>query len=276
MRSARQKNIAPDLLDAGISEYQDLNNTAPQSQHGRLARFIPTYRLRTLLLLFFAACVMAGWISGYGARDRLATLELAKQDGHVIYDYDPSNSWRSSPRLTSLLRGTDFGEGVVWGVHQIGFSPTARVTDDGLKHISEFPETSILCLGEANITDDGMVHLARMRELRSLHLFKTGISDSGLEHLSALTNLEFLALDNTAVSDRGLAHLRPLRNLQTLSLENTVVTDEGLRHIHGLLQLQYVILTGTNVTSVGIDQLRTALPNCQIDFNGQTFTNVPQ
>ena len=230
--------------------------------------------MRTLLLFVLAACVMLGWISAYGARDRQATLELAKLDGHVIYDYDPPNSWRSSPHLIRFLRGTNFGEGVVWGVNQIGFYPTIGVTNDGIKHIAEFPETKLLCLGETNITDEGMVHLARMRELRSLHLFQTAISDSGLEHLSALTNLEFLVLDNTVVSDRGLEHLRPLRNLQTLSLENTNVTDEGLVHIHGLFQLQYVILTGTNVTSVGIAQLRNALPDCQIDFNGQTFINI--
>ena len=141
-----------------------MNNTPPQSQSRRLARFIPKYRLRTLLLFVLAACVMLGWISAYGARDRQATLELAKLDGHVIYDYDPPNSWRSSPHLIRFLRGTNFGEGVVWGVNQIGFYPTIGVTNDGIKHIAEFPETKLLCLGETNITDEGMVHLARMRE----------------------------------------------------------------------------------------------------------------
>ena len=253
-----------------------MKNTPPQSQNRRHARFTPTYSLRTLLLLILAACVLLGWISAYSARDRLAIAELAKQDGHVLYDYRPPNSWRSSPHLIRFLRGTNFGEGVVSGVHQIGFNPTIRVTDDGLKHIAEFPETKILSLAEANITDEAMVYLARMRELRMLYLCRTNISDSGLEHLRALTKLDFLVLDNTAVSDRGLELLRPLHNLQSLSLENTNVTDKGLVHLHGLPGLQVVILTGTNVTSLGIEQLRTKLPDCQIDFQLPNTKSVPQ
>jgi hypothetical protein len=214
----------------------------------------------------FAACLLLGWLSSKSARDREAISAIRSEGGHVVYDYAPESSWRSSAVLGGLLRGSFLGEGVVWGVHQVSYYPSIHLTDAGLRHLREFPETVVLGLGETRITDDGLAHLSLVRQLRVLYLAQTAISDSGLKHLQALSSLEALDLANTGISDVGLEKLGSLRSLRTLYLGSTSITDDGLVHLHSLSDLQLLDLTGTRVTSAGVANLRTALPDCQIDF----------
>jgi len=222
--------------------------------------------LRTLLVLVLGASLPLAWLEAKHRRERQAIAEIGQEGGHVIYDDYPASSWRASPDLHRLLDGTFLGEGVTWGVHQISYYPTTRVTDAGLRHVRQFPETKVLGLGETNITDAGLAHLVHLRELQLLYLQDTNISDAGLRQLRALTMLQLLDLSNTGITDRGLEQLRPLHNLQGLRLDNTNVTDAGLVHLCPLRGLQIVSLTGTRVTSVGVEHLRSALPNCQIEI----------
>jgi hypothetical protein len=42
------------------------------------------------------------------------------------------------------------------------------------------------------------------------------------------------------------------------------VSDAGLRHLRGLTQLQYLDLANTRVSGAAVDELKKALPNCEI------------
>ena len=52
--------------------------------------------------------------------------------------------------------------------------------------------------------------------------------------------------------------------LEELFLDSTQITDAGLEHLRGLTQLRTVDLRNTQVTDKGVNELKKALPNCEI------------
>ena len=64
-----------------------------------------------------------------------------------------------------------------------------------------------------------------------------------LESLAGLTKLVNLELDSVNVTDASVAHLASLRSLRELDLYHTLITEKGLQ------------------------DLKTALPNCQIHYD---------
>ena len=67
-----------------------------------------------------------------------------------------------------------------------------------------------------------------------------------------------------AVDDDALAMLYRFRELRSLDLRDTQVTDGGLRHIAALKRLEQLDIRGTRITDRGLQELRQALPNCEI------------
>jgi len=51
---------------------------------------------------------------------------------------------------------------------------------------------------------------------------------------------------------------------QQPAVPGTQVTDDGLEHLKGFIKLERLELDHTLVTEDGVNQLRTALPNCDI------------
>lgn len=65
-------------------------------------------------------------------------------------------------------------------------------------------------------------------------------------------------------TDVSLENLKELHELQWMDLNGTHVTDAGLKHLEGFSRLRWLGLCGTNVTNEGVQELRAALPNCEI------------
>jgi hypothetical protein len=91
------------------------------------------------------------------------------------------------------------------------------------------------------------------------------IDDAVLEHVTGLTRLQFLNLSGTQVTDIGLERLKGLVNIERLWLTHTQVTNAGLENLKGLTKLKRLVLYGTHVSEARINELRKALPNCDID-----------
>lgn len=66
------------------------------------------------------------------------------------------------------------------------------------------------------------------------------------------------------VTDAELDTLQGLTSLKGLDLSNTQITDAGLVHLQKLKSIRWLFLRNTEVTDTGLDNLRNALPNCQI------------
>jgi len=118
----------------------------------------------------------------------------------------------------------------------------------------------------AKIQDSQLALLQPVNDqLAVLNLSRTSITDEGLKNLENLPNLRKLHLENTKITDAGLAHLKNLQNLEYLNLYGTAVSDAGLTDLQGLKNLKALYLWQTKVTPTGVEQLKTALPNCQIN-----------
>lgn len=139
-----------------------------------------------------------------------------------------------------------------------------RVTDAGLQHLLSLKGLQELHLDHTAITDQGLAVVAALQSLQVLDLKDTPITDAGIACLTALTNLRGLYLTRTRISDAGLRYVADLKQLETLILWDTAVGDAGIVHLRSLPALREVILWGTAVTEAGADQLRHALPQCDV------------
>lgn len=98
-----------------------------------------------------------------------------------------------------------------------------------------------------------------------LDLSGAAVSDSSLTTLSDFENLTRLHLSQTNLVDSSLQHLKELEHLEYLNLYGTNITDEGLTNLLGLQSLQSLYVWQTGVTESGVEQLKSQLPNLQID-----------
>ena len=85
--------------------------------------------------------------------------------------------------------------------------------------------------------------VGRFTELVDLNLDYTDVGDKGLEALGGLTNLRRLSLDSTNVSDASIRWLKEFRQLRELNLYHTFITEKGHQ------------------------QVREAVPQCEIIFD---------
>lgn len=154
-------------------------------------------------------------------------------------------------------------------IKKTAFEPT-RITDAGLKSLSQLSGLETLNLYGNNITDAGLACLRQMKRLRELDLSLLAITDSGLDHLKPLQELRRLELVYSTgfagplLTDTGLLPLGILTNLKSLNLTGARITDEGLDRLTGLKKLTRLKLNGTPVTATGVKRLQAVLPDCKI------------
>ncbi|MGA2618050.1 MAG: hypothetical protein ABSF26_10605 [Thermoguttaceae bacterium] len=187
-------------------------------------------------------------------------------------------------------RITDAGLEHIKGLPQLEklFLNDTKVTDTGLKHLQGLQQLEWLYLGNTPVTDAGLEHLKGLPQLRWLELGHTQITDAGLERLKGFTKLERLGLKDTPITDAGLQYLNGLTKLTLLDLGGTKITDAGLADLKELPQLQTLYLSGAQLTepmlerlrglpqlktlgvhnpqSKGVDDLKKALPHCNIQI----------
>ena len=66
------------------------------------------------------------------------------------------------------------------------------------------------------------------------------------------------------LTDADLESLKHLTQIEQLWLPGSNVTDAGLVHLRGMTKLRYLDFRGSSVTDAGINDLKKALPNCDI------------
>ena len=102
-------------------------------------------------------------------------------------------------------------------------------------------------------------------EVTGVSLQDANVSDADLVNLEGLSHLESLNLvDRIRITDAGLIDIRGLAQLKMLDLQRTNVSDVGVANLKGLGRLKTLYLYGTKVTTAGVNELRRALPNCEI------------
>ena len=123
------------------------------------------------------------------------------------------------------------------------------------------PVASLTCLDALRMIGtqvSDLSPLADLSSLRFLHLGGARISD--LTPLAGLTSLRVLYLDDMQVSD--LSPLAGLKVVERISLLGTQVSD--LTPLSDLISLRTLLLDRTKVSESAVNELRDALPDCEI------------
>ena len=153
----------------------------------------------------------------------------------------------------------------------------AGIDGPGLAHVGKFPTLDWVDLSESRVRDEGVAHLATVPKMGYVVLNSTGVGDESLRSLGKCTELKLLQLrDNKKITDKGLAHLSGCPNLKTLDLLNTDITDAGARELAACKALQKVTLTGTAVTAKGVEELKKALPSCNVIHTNPKAAAAPK
>ena len=155
------------------------------------------------------------------------------------------------------LQGVDLGKQHLIDGQHISFEVLLH-----LKRLSNV----FLGIADTPFDDEGMQGLARLDNLQGLNLNRTRISDEGLSYLKDHRALKVLTLERTKITDEGLRHLVSLNDLRMLSLDRTAITDAGLQHLKQLKQLRLLILRHTKVSRSGAEEIRSALPDCDVEL----------
>ena len=150
----------------------------------------------------------------------------------------------------------------VTGVHLNG----TAVTDQELGELAALtPRLEAVFLYDTSVSDAGVRKLAGLKQLSHLDLRNTKVTDAGMKDVATHRGLIFLNISGTRVTDAGLKEVGKLTELRSLSL-GTEVTDAGLKELAGLKNLTGVIVRNRRTTAAGVDELRKALPKCEVIF----------
>ena len=148
---------------------------------------------------------------------------------------------------------------------------SSRITDEAISHIQHLSGLKGLAVWETSLGDDGLAHIRHLHNLQWLDIGDTKITDNGLAELSELPLLYDLSLLNDCITDEGLRKLTTLVRLRGLDLMHTRVTDAGIEVLGNMNHLASLRIFETGITEAGYVRLRTALPNCQINFHDPHF-----
>ncbi len=233
--------------------------------------------LRTLLvftLIAAAGCALIRSRMVQKRREREVVEQVLKFGGSVTYDYQLANPQSTPPGpawLRSLFGQNLFSHVARMSVHhdfyvQLVWPKSADFEVSTIKDLESLEE---LRLEGTNLTDRGMESIKSLSNLRELDVGDTNITDAGMASLRGLSHLIDLDLRFLRITDAGLANLEGMTALESLGLFKTPgVTDKGLMRLKNLNRLKVVDLQGTSVTSKGVRELQSALPSCNIIWNG--------
>jgi Leucine-rich repeat (LRR) protein len=165
----------------------------------------------------------------------------------------------------------------------------ADITDDDLAALPKLDRLTEFKFDPRNITNAGVAHLANVPKLRKLSLTSLEITDAGLAHLVNLPELKELSLAGSSVTNQGLTLLLQLKQLESLDLAGCKrITKEGVKHIAKIRHLKRVNFLESGVDGGGlqalvnskelrsvsiamerstveqVNQLKAALPNCEV------------
>jgi hypothetical protein len=210
--------------------------TPGNRRSGRHRRRWPPIALRGILFVAAGIAIFAGWKVNDVRHQRSVVAEVSRFDARIVYDYQ--------------VRGAPGPPGPSWLVRLFGEDFFADVV--GIE------------IDADRIDQEAVAAIATLPHLRFLNLRAEGLSDQGIALFSGGTELDRLTFRSAAVTDAGLAQLADLKGLSYLSIVAPQVTDAGLILLEEMPNLTFVQLISTGVTAEGVEQLRAALPHCDV------------
>ncbi len=125
-----------------------------------------------------------------------------------------------------------------------------------------------LTLANAGLNDASLANLPKLNTLQRLVLDGNAIRGHGLTHLCLQPQLIDLSLSHPNLTNLSAENLAELKPLKRLSLAGSGLTNAGIKHLANLTNLESLDLRRTKATAAAIDELKAALPECKIQWEG--------
>jgi uncharacterized protein YjbI with pentapeptide repeats len=146
------------------------------------------------------------------------------------------------------------------------FSANTSVDLKGLHWDLFAPNLKTLSLVYTEINGTDVIHIANLPHLEKLYMGKTKISGGSVKKLSQLPNLEELSLAETDMTKADFSGLQTLKILDLSDCKVTIASFLSLQGLHDLEKLNLKNLNNPNIDASLIQQLKNALPNCEIQL----------
>lgn len=143
----------------------------------------------------------------------------------------------------------------------------AQITDAGIRHLARLPSLSELRVAGTPIGDESLAVLGKECWLNYLDVGHTQVTAEGLVHLLPMPGLYGLWLDGIPMTAEGLELLGQMTSLRGLILADCGLTDDLLPSLSALQQLKQLSVAGNPLSPAAVEQLRTALPDCEITWS---------
>jgi hypothetical protein len=143
------------------------------------------------------------------------------------------------------------------------------ISDREMDAVARLKGLVALDLSGTALSDEGMAHLENCAQLQCIYC-PPGIGAPGLEPVSHHKLRRLVLKGCKALNDDTAARLMVLLNqmrptLKFVDLTDTGLTDSGLYYIEQLNFLERLLISqGTGVTDAGLEQLRKAMPYCEV------------
>ena len=236
--------------DAGLANFHDCKELTILALEGiqklsdaGLVHFKNCRKLKRLLLA--GTSIDGTGLANFSDCEKLDYLDL---NGTKVSDASLAN-FKNCRHITTLLLN----------------SPD--MTDAGLVNFQECRDLVVLNINSPQIGNAGLEYFKDCKELVHLSLVGTHVSDAGLAHLKGCKNLELLRLKHLSVGDVGLGYFKDCKRLLNVDLMTTAVSDASLADLANLPNLTELNLEWTRISLRGYEQLKAALPKCQMSWS---------
>lgn len=212
-------------------------------------RWLPRYRLTTLLVFVSLLCAVLAREANYYRRQNRACAEFTRLGvGYAVQRHWPKWAFDATGKTFRYVHVIDARAKSYPGMRYdepledtIGIDPKDDLSDIELYFILYNPRSHVP-------TD----YPFRPEEVMPV--------------IADCRDCRVLFLNDLAVTDAELVHLEELSRLRTLYLQNTTITDAGLVHLRSLTRLIDLRVSGTQVTRAGAAELAAAIPGLWIDI----------
>ena len=265
---------SPDQMDAQISEFRSSLNELKNSWDAEQEAIKQIKKLGGWVEL--ADCVPAKWHNQIPEGKRKFVVEV-----NMVYHYDKETGARSdnSNESDKCLEAI----GKLTQIKKI-FLKGGQATDETMKHVANLKQVEVFFVWDASkVSDKGLKHLSNYRKLKNVHLSNSKITEKGISYLSNSNDISKLSLQgnpfsneifnvasrfkkleslwvgrgNNTIDDKGLTKYLPkLKNLKTLGIQTIQGTDEGLRVAYKLPRLEEVYASGNSISPDEVQRLQ--------------------
>ena len=232
----------------------------------RLRAYLPSFRLRTLLIFAVVFCVLFGWIGRgvHRVREEDAAMESLLRAGATIwliedslnhpqlmgntYDasfFDPKGErlarivgWRKSPRIYSLSLNAPHPDDVT--------------ADDALAALLFFPDVEELSLSGEGFDDASIQELDILLRLKSLTLGYTRVTAEGLAAIPAPERIRMLRSAELGAAPNLLVGVSALTELRSLAIEHPTILQEEIDAVAAHPKLETLTLPIDRLASAGL------------------------